>query len=94
MHSTILHNVSPDEITGQFKELQKQLNELKQNLQPKTPAEYLTRTEVATLLKCNLSTIHNWCKNGKLKPYALGNRIYFLRSQIEETLTPLNINQK
>lgn len=48
--------------------------------------EILTRQEVAKLLKVNLSTIHNWCKKGKLKPYGIGNRVYFRRADIEECL--------
>lgn len=87
--STLIHDISPDEITGLFNDLQKQIIELKQNFQPKAPAEYLTRNEVAKLLKCDLSTIHNWCKKGKLTPYGIGNRVYFLRSQIESQLIPL-----
>lgn len=52
--------------------------------------EYLTRREVADLLKIELSTLHNWSKKGKLKPYGIGNRVYFLRSDIEKALKPLN----
>lgn len=54
---------------------------------PKSPSEeILTRQEVADLLKISLSTIHNWCKKGKLKPHGIGNRVYFKRSEIEENL--------
>lgn len=60
-----------------------------QNAIPKQQEEYLTRNEVADLLKVNLSTIHNWCKNGKLKSYGIGNRVYFLRSDIQESLIPI-----
>lgn len=56
----------------------------------KDKEDYLTRKEVAEMLKIELSTLHNWCKKGKLKPYGLGNRVYFLRSDIEKALKPLN----
>jgi hypothetical protein len=52
--------------------------------------EYLTRQEVAQMFKVDLSTIHNWCKSGKLKPLGIGARVYFLRADIENSLTPLS----
>lgn len=63
---------------------------LQSKLQPKKSDEYLTRQEVADLFKVDLSTIHNWCKQGKLKPYGIGSRVYFLRSDIDNCLIPLN----
>lgn len=88
--STILHNVTPEQINSLFQGLQNQLNDLKQNFEPKTPTEYLTRSEVAKMLKCDLSTLHNWVKKGKLIPYGIGNRVYFKRSEIEAVLLRLD----
>ena len=68
-----------------------QIDELKSQFQPKEPNEYLTRQEVATMFNVDLSTIHNWCKSKKLNPLGLGARVYFLRSEIEASLTPLNV---
>lgn len=48
--------------------------------------EIMTRQEVADLLQVNLSTVHNWCKRGKLKPRGIGNRVYFKRSEVEACL--------
>ncbi|HRH10403.1 MAG TPA: helix-turn-helix domain-containing protein [Bacteroidia bacterium] len=36
--------------------------------------------------------MHNWCVKGKLKPYGIGNRVYFKRSEIEANLVPLSVN--
>jgi excisionase family DNA binding protein len=66
-----------------------QLEELKSHFQPKEPTEFLTRKEVATLLKVDLSTIHNWCKSGKLLPYGIGKRVYFKRADLEQSIIPL-----
>ena len=68
-----------------------QIDELKSQFQPKVPNEYLTRQEVATMFNVDLSTIHNWCKSKKLNPLGLGARVYFLRSEIEASLKPLNV---
>jgi len=90
--ATILHDLTPEQITNYFQSLERQISELKNQFQPKIPTEYLTRKELAKLLKCDLSTIHNWCVKGKLKPYGIGNRVYFKRSEIEANLVPLSVN--
>lgn len=88
--STILHEVTAEQITSLFAGLQNQIKELKKDFEPKHPTEFLTRNEVAELLKCDLSTLHNWVKKGKLTAYGIGNRVYFKRSEIEQVITPLN----
>lgn len=67
-----------------------QLEEFLKHFKPVQPAEYLTRQTVAKMFDVDLSTIHNWCKSGKLKPLGLGSRVYFLRTDIEACLIPLN----
>lgn len=88
-NSTIIHELTPEQLTGLFEGLQNQLNDLKERFEPKTPVEYLTRTEVSEMLKCDLSTVHNWTKKGKLIPYGIGNRVYYKRSEVEAVLTPI-----
>lgn len=67
-----------------------QLQEFLKHFKPVQPAEYLTRQQVAQMFDVDISTVHNWSKSGKLKPMGLGSRVYFLRSDIEATLQPLN----
>ena len=88
----MLHYISAEELINLFRGLQNQINDLKQHFQPKEPIELLTRNEVAAMLKCDLSTIHNWCVKGKLIPYGIGHRIYFKRSEIEASL--INLGKK
>jgi excisionase family DNA binding protein len=66
-----------------------QLEQLRKEFQPKEPTEYLTRSEVAKMLKVDISTIHNWGKAGKLTRHAIGNRIYFKRSEVEHAIIQL-----
>ncbi|RBP34473.1 helix-turn-helix protein [Oceanihabitans sediminis] len=63
-----------------------QLDELKQNFQPKEPDEFLTRNETADLLKISLTALHDWVNKGILKPYKMGNKTYFSRKEVIETL--------
>lgn len=93
MESTILHNVTAEQITKLFDSLQNQIKELNEKFEPKQPTEFLTRSELALLLKCDLSTIYNWTRKGKITPYGIGNRVYFKRSEIEAVLTPLTIKK-
>lgn len=58
--------------------------------QPKQPTEYLTRNQVKELLNVDLSTVHNWTKRGKLQAYGIAGRIYYKRSEVEQSIKPLN----
>jgi predicted DNA-binding transcriptional regulator AlpA len=83
---------TPQELQNQINEGVKiQLQDFLQHFKPKQPNEYLTRSEVAQMFNVDLSTIHNWCKSKKLNPLGLGSRVYFLRSDIEQSLKPLNV---
>jgi len=68
-----------------------QLEEFLKHFTPKHPNEYLTRQEVAQMFNVDISTVHNWCKSKKLNPLGLGSRVYFLRSEVEASLKPLNV---
>lgn len=88
--SFIVQNMSAEDIKGLFDLLTKQIQEIKASLTLATATEYLTRAEVAKLLKCDISTVHNWTKKGKLIAYTKGNRVYYKLSEIEESMVPLN----
>jgi excisionase family DNA binding protein len=60
--------------------------QLSAQFQPIQPTEYLTRSEVCKLLKIDLSTLHRWRKDGTIPSFGMGNRVYFLRSQIEQII--------
>ena len=92
--ATLIHHMTAEQLTKLFTDLQNQINELKLHYEPKQPTEYLTRKEVANLLKCDLSTIWNWSNKGKLIPYGIGNRTYYKRNDIELALTCLGANKK
>ena len=84
--------VTPEQLQNQIANgIKSQLDEFLKHFKPKQPNEYLSRKEVADMFGVDISTVHNWCKSGKLKPLGLGARVYFLRSDIEESLIPLNV---
>ncbi|MCI0922519.1 helix-turn-helix domain-containing protein [Sphingobacterium rhinopitheci] len=86
---------TPDQLQSQITEsIKNELSEFLLHFRPKQIDEYLTRQEVANMLKINLSTLHDWVKKGKLKSYGIGGRVYFLKSDIVNSLillTPKSI---
>lgn len=47
---------------------------------------YLTRVETAKFLKIDLSTLWHWTKKGKIISYGIGNKRYYNKQEIIETL--------
>jgi hypothetical protein len=83
---------TPQELQMQITEGVKiQLENFLKHFTPKQPNEYLTRQEVAKMLSVDISTVHNYCKRKILQPKGIGGRVYFLRSEVEASLKPLNI---
>ena len=87
---TQLHNTTPEQLQDAILQgVKQQLEDLKKHYQPKEPEEFLSRSEVAKMLKVDISTIHNWGKAGKIKRYGLGNRVYYKRSELERAIIQL-----
>lgn len=84
-------NSTPEQVSAMVaQEVTKVLESLKNHFQPIKPKEYLTRQEVAKMLNIDLSTLWAWTKKGKLQAYGIGNRIYYLRQEVEAALLPLS----
>lgn len=86
-----LFGITPEELKHYIvKDVKAELNSLAQNFEPKKPAEYLTRKEVANILKVSLVTLTDWNKRGILKPYRLGNLIRYKSEEIDAALISIN----
>ena len=86
-------STTPEQLQQQINEGVKiQLQEFLKHFTPTQPKEYLTRQNVADLLSIDISTVHNFCKRKKLNPlgFSGSSRVYFLRSEVEASLKPLN----
>ena len=91
MRAIHFFQITPEEFKNLLiKAVKEQVQELKTEFEPKKPTEYLTRSEVALMLKIDLSTVHNWSKSGKLIPYGIGNRVYFKRDEVEKSIIKIN----
>jgi hypothetical protein len=82
--------VTPEQLQNAIIEgVKSQLQDLKKHFQPKEPNEYLTRVEVAEMLKIDLSSVHNWTKKGILISYQIGGRVYYKRQEVENAIVEL-----
>lgn len=80
------------EIQTKLTDLEKILVEMKSIIKPppnEEPIHYLTREEVSQLLRINPSSVFNWTKNGTLKSYQMGGRVYYKRKDIDEAMVEL-----
>ena len=56
--------------------------------------ELLTREETCKLLKVDSSTLWRWTNKGKIKAYGIGNRRFYKKEELLESLIKLNCNEK
>lgn len=84
---TQVFGVTPNELREDIiNDVRAELKSIAQNFQPIKPPVYLTRQEVAKILKVSLVTLTDWNKKGVLKPYRLGNLIRYKRDEIDQAL--------
>ena len=84
-NSVIIQQITPEQLREMISEIFTQKISDLQPHQEQTP-KYLTRQETADLLHVSLVTLHQWNREGTLKPRRIGNRVLYRLSEIEETL--------
>lgn len=67
------------------------LDEFLKHFKPEPKKEYLSRKDVASMFGVDISSVHNWTKSGKLRALGISGRVYYLRSEVEASLKPLNV---
>lgn len=87
-----IQNTNLDDLENFIVEIIKRhVDEIKKLFSVKSPvSELMTRDEVASFFKINLSTLHAWTKKGKLKAYAVEGRVYYKRAEVEQAIVELN----
>jgi excisionase family DNA binding protein len=93
METPILFPISPEEYWQKLSEVvDRALNEkIKAAGYPATPPGMTSRPllfikEVCDLFQITKPTIYEWTRHGKLKPYKVRARVYFLMADIEALL--------
>ncbi|NVN94886.1 MAG: helix-turn-helix domain-containing protein [Bacteroidetes bacterium] len=88
MHNIILQGISFDELKGQLREIVNEcFNNQNPHKQQEIDTEYLSRSQVAKTLKVSLVTLNEWTKKGIIKAYRIGNRVLYLKTDIQNSLT-------
>ena len=83
-------STSPQALTDLISDALKiQLEEFKKNFKPKDEPVYLTRIEVAKILRCNLSTVHNLSVKKILVKYSCGGKVFYRRDQVLQSIVKL-----
>ena len=90
METPILFPISPEEYWRKLSEVVDQLltEKLNQTGYPATPPGMTCRPllsikEVCDLFQITKPTVYEWIRHGKLKPYKVRARVYFLMTDIE-----------
>lgn len=89
-YNIILQNVSPERLTELIKDgVKSQLEDFKKSFNTHNPDELLTRTETCKFLQVDSSTLWAWTNKGKVIAYGIGNRKYYKKTELLESLQPL-----
>tara|TARA_R110000772_G_C13306320_1_gene439386 strand:+ start:4745 stop:5059 length:315 start_codon:yes stop_codon:yes gene_type:complete len=82
-----------EQLLKALNKVDEQLLSLSQNNGLNQSEQLISREQTAELLNVNLSTLWAWTKKGKLLSYGIGNKVFYKRSEIENSLIPLNNNK-
>jgi hypothetical protein len=89
-----VQNIDASSLQALFTRLENQISEIKEHYQPKEPAQWLTRLEVAEMFKITLPTVHAWANKGLIKSYKIANKTRFKQSEIEHALVAIQRGSK
>jgi excisionase family DNA binding protein len=67
--------------------VEEKLLQLTKTEEPKSKTVYLSRVEVAEMLKISLPTLNEWSKLGTLQSYRIGNRILYKADEVEGSIS-------
>jgi len=91
MQQIAITQLTPQDLKQLIKEVvQQELSSLTDSLSNTETDRLNSRKKTAKdILDVDLSTLHWWTQQGKIKAHAIGNRIYYKDSSIEEALVEI-----
>ena len=88
--SILVQNVSTEDLKDLIKEsVKSQLDDFAKELKVHNPDELLTREQTCEFLQIDSSTLYHYTKKGKVTAYGIGNRRYYKKAELLESLKPL-----
>ncbi len=93
MNEILLNGINVEQLLDKIGKLLD--SRLKCNTPPKneTQSQYLSRKDVAKLLKISLPTLHEWTKLEWLKSYKIGSRVLYKLEEVQEAVTKVSNNK-
>lgn len=92
--SILLHCITPEELRQIIKEvIREELLEVGKQLEEKDSEVIMSRQETFEFLKINTSTLWRWTKNGKIDSYGIGNRRYYKKADVLNSLVLLKVKR-
>jgi hypothetical protein len=86
----LLQNVTPEDLTKLISDgIKGQISELKKLIDVQDPNELLSRDETCKFLQIDSSTLWHWTNKGRVKSYGIGNRRYYKKAELVESLIPV-----
>ncbi len=76
-----------------LKSLNNKIDVLQAKSADKKPIEWISKGDLAKMLDCDISTLHNWSVKGKIVPFYLGGRVYYDRYAIDKELLASRIDK-
>ncbi len=92
--SILLHCITPEELKQIIKEvIQEELFKVKKQLEKKESEELMSRQETIDFLKIDSSTLWSWTNKGKIYFYGIGNRRYYKKADLLNSLVLLKVKR-
>ncbi len=92
MQNIILQNITIEELRLLITDIVHSTTDDKP-LSATTDKGYLTREEVAKLLRISLPTLHDWTKTGTIKAYRIGRRVLYKENEVNSSLHSIISNK-
>ena len=96
MQQIAITQLTPQDLKQLIKEvIQEVLASYEESLSNTEVDRLNSREKTATdIFDVDISTLHRWTQQGKIKAHAIGNRIYYKDSSIEEALVEIKPKKK
>jgi len=86
-NSILLHNVSTEQLEQLISNgVKSQLEDFKNSFNTHNPDELLTREQTCEFLQIDSSTLWHWTNKGKVLAYGIGNRRYYKKAELLNSL--------
>ena len=93
-HEILLNGINLNELLEKLEKIEKLSNSYLKTQPPnEVKPDFISRVEVATLLRITLPTLHEWTKLGWLKSYKIGNRVLYKPNEVMEAVKTTSINK-